>query len=55
MVDGDVACFMNWNDEVCSYNVSNKKWSKLPEYPYKYCKLAIINGQLMAIGGCKNI
>ena len=27
VVDGDMAYFMNWNGEVCSYNVSSKKLS----------------------------
>ena len=53
VVDGDVAYFMNVNGEVCSYNVSSKKWSKLPKCPYYYSSLAVINGQLTAIGGCK--
>ena len=35
VVDGDVAYFMSWNGEVCSYNVSNKKWSKLLKCPYQ--------------------
>ena len=55
VVDGNMAYFMNWDGEVCSYNVSSKKWSKLPECPYNYSSLAIIRGQLTAIGGCKDI
>ena len=49
MVDGDVAYFMNWNSEVCSYNLTSKEWSKLPTCPYHYSGLAVINGQLTAI------
>ena len=52
VVDGDVAYFMNWNGEVCSYNVSSKKWSKLPKCPYQYSSLTVINGQVTTIGGC---
>ena len=55
VVDGDMAYFMHWNGEVYSYNVSSKKWSKLSKCPYKYSSLAVINGQLTAIGGCKDI
>ena len=55
VVDGDMAYFMNWNGEVCSYNVSSKKWSKLPDSPYKSSSLAVINGKLTAIGGCKEL
>ena len=54
VVDGNMAYFMNWNGEVCSYNVSSKKWSKLPKCPYEYSSLAVINGQVTTIGGCKN-
>ena len=54
VVDGDVAYFMNWNGKVCSYNVSSNKWSKLPKCPYQFSSLAVINGQLTTIGGCKN-
>jgi N-acetylneuraminic acid mutarotase len=53
VVDGDMAYFMLWSGEVCSYNVSSKKWSKFPKYPYCDSSLALINGQLTAIGGCK--
>jgi N-acetylneuraminic acid mutarotase len=54
VVDGGVAYFMHCNGEVCSYNVYSKKWSKLPKCPYHYSSLAVINGQVTAIGGCKD-
>ena len=54
VVDGGMAYFINWNGEMCSYNVSSKKWTKLPKYTYYYSSLAVINGQLTAIGGCKD-
>ena len=54
VVDENVTYLMNWNGEVCSYNISSKKWSKLPKCPYKYSTLAVINGQLITIGGCKD-
>ena len=52
VVDGDMAYFMSWNGEAYSYNVSSKKWSKLPKCPYQFSSLAVINGHLTAIGGC---
>ena len=54
VVDGDMAYFISWDGKVCSYNVSNNKWSKLPKCPYQFSSLAVINGQLTTIGGCKN-
>ena len=54
VVDEDIAYFMNWNGEVRCYNVSSKRWSKLPECPYRYSSLAVINGQVTTIGGCKD-
>ena len=55
VVDGDMAFFMNLDGKVCSYNFTSKKWSKLPDCPYKHSSLAVINGQLTAIGGYKDI
>ena len=55
VVDGDMAYFMNVNGEVCSYNISSKKWNKLPKCPYWCSSLAVINGHLTAIGGCKDV
>ena len=54
VVDGNLAYFMNWDGHTCSYDSASKKWSKCPQYPY-YCGcLAVINGQLTAIGGCED-
>ena len=55
VVDGNVAYFMNWRGEVRSYNLSSRKWSNLPKCPYHYSSLAVINGQLTVIGGCKDM
>ena len=52
VMDGNMAYFINWNGEVCFYNVSSKKWSQLQKCPYYHSSLAVINGQLTAIGGC---
>ena len=54
VVDGNVAYFMDLSGEACSYNTTSKKWSKLPKYSYQCATLAVINGQLTAIGGCEN-
>ena len=54
VVDGDMAYFISCNGEVCSYNVPTKKWTKFPKCPNMCSSLAVINGQLTAIGGCKN-
>ena len=53
VVDGDMAYFMSRSGEVCSYNVSSEKWNKLLKCPYSGGSLVIINGQMTAIGGCK--
>ena len=55
VVDGGVAYFMHFDGQACSYNSKNMKWSELPKYPYKYSSLAVVNGQLTAIGGCKDV
>ena len=55
VVDGNAAYFMNFDGEVCSYNVSSKKWSILPKCPYRNSSLAVINGQVTTIGGCKGL
>ena len=52
VVDRGVAYFMRWDGQTCSYNSTNKKWRELPEYPYQHGRLAVVNGQLTAIGGC---
>jgi hypothetical protein len=55
MVYRNVAYFMRFDGEVCSYNVPRQKWSKLPRCPYWYSSIAIINSLLTAIGGCKSL
>ena len=48
-----VAYFMKWDGQ--AYYYCKLKWSKLQKYPYKAGSLAVINGQLTGIGGCKDI
>ena len=55
VIDGNVAYFVSWNGQACSYNLSTKTWSELPECPYKSSSLAVIRGLLTAIGGEKRM
>ena len=55
VVDGNMAYFMHWDGEVCSYTSTTKRWHKLHKYPYWHASLVVINGHLTAIGGCENI
>jgi hypothetical protein len=53
VVEGNMAYFIH-HDRVCSYDSLLRKWSKLPNFPYKNSSLAIVKGLLTAIGGNKN-
>ena len=53
VVEGEVAYFVGPDGQGCSYNSINKKWKKIPRCSYLQCSLAVINGQLTAIGGRK--
>ena len=53
VVHGNIAYFMSWNGEVCSYNLTSKMWSKLPKCTYYRGGIAVVNDQLITIGGCK--
>ena len=55
VVDGNVAYFINYSGEVCSYSSATRDWSKLRKCLHQYSTLAVVNGQLTAIGGCKNL
>ena len=61
MVNGDsvvsenMAYFMNIDGKICSYNSSSKEWSKLPACPYQCSSLAVINGLITSVGGCKTL
>ena len=52
-VVGNMAYFMSYYGETCSYNSTTKKWSKLPRCPCTCIRLAVIRGLLTAIGGYK--
>ena len=54
VVDGNLAYFMSWSGSTCSYDSTSKEWNIFPKYPYARSCLAVINGQLTAIGGYGN-
>ena len=55
VVDGDMTYFMNRSGEMCAYNSTSKIWTRLPNCPYEGSSLAVVNGQLTAIGGYKDM
>ena len=54
VVDEGVAYFLNRNGDACSYISASRRWRMLPKYRYEGGSLAVINGQLTAIGGCED-
>ena len=55
VVDGKVAYFMSWNGMTSFYNSIIKRWGTLPQCPHWFSSLAVISGQLTAVGGCTDI
>ena len=53
VVDGNVTYFVSWTGQICSYNLSTRRWSELPKCPYQYSGLAVVRGLLTSIGGRK--
>ena len=53
VVDGNMAYFMSWDGQTCSYNSSTQKWKQLPMCPCVFSGLAVVRGYLTAIGGRK--
>ena len=53
VVDGNVIYFVSWTGQICSYNLSTRRWSELPNCPYQYSGLAVVRGLLASIGGRK--
>jgi hypothetical protein len=51
VVDGNVAYFLHEYADILSFDSCSKKCKKLPKYGCKYSGLAVVNGQLTAIGG----
>ena len=54
VVDGNMTYFIDLSGEMCAYNSITKTWGQLTRCPYKGSSLAVINGQLTTIGGCKD-
>ena len=50
IVHGETAYFSNKFD-VCSYRVTDNKWTKLQPSKCKYFSMAVINNQVTTIGG----
>ena len=55
VVDGNMAYVMDQSGAMCTYTLSNNQWSKISNCPYKRSSLAVINDQVTAIGGCKDM
>ena len=55
IMNESVAYFMDCSGVLCAYNSTNKKLQELPKYPYEYGSLAIIDGALTGIGGCRDV
>ena len=51
VVDGSKVYFRSGDCLLFTYNTSDSSWLQLPNFPFSYCSLAIINGQLTTIGG----
>ena len=54
VVNEDVAYFLHYSGQLCSYNSTNMRWKQLNNYHYSGGTLAVINDHLTAIGGCKD-
>ena len=51
VVDGSMVYFLHRFGYIYSYDSCSKKWRELPPCPHDLCSLAIVNGQVTAIGG----
>jgi len=52
VVDGNMAYFHHYESNVVySYNSEKQTWSSLPQCPYNYFSLAVVNGLLTTVGG----
>ena len=51
VVDGHMAYFLHEYCDTYSFDSCSKKWRELPKCPRHFSSLAVINGQLTAIGG----
>ena len=53
-VGGGYAGFKSDNYIVMEYDLSSGKWTKLPPYEVKFFAMAVINNQLVLVGGIKS-
>ena len=53
VMNGNIAYFMNYNGEVCSYDLATERWNKLLKGPYQGSSLAVVNTLLTSVGGFK--
>ena len=51
VVDGSEVYVRGGDCLLFTYNISDSSWLQLPDSPFCYCSLAILNGQLTTIGG----
>jgi len=53
-VGGGHANYADSEAIVMSYNSSTSKWRKLPRYPSRHFAMAVLEGQLVLVGGCSH-
>ena len=51
VIGGIVYCYDNINNKILMFNSETGQWTVLPECPKRFFSIAIVNGQLTAIGG----
>ena len=51
VIDGSKVYFRGSLHRLFTYYISDSSWLRLPDCPFSYCSLAILNGQLTTIGG----
>ena len=54
VVNGNMAYFMLRDGTICSYNSASNRWKDVLHYTYTGASLAIINEELITIGGCES-
>ena len=54
VVNGDTAYFMLRDGTICSYNSATNQWKDVLRYNYTCASLAVVNEELIAIGGCES-
>ena len=54
VVNGNMAYFMLRDGTICSYNSASNRWKGVLHYAYIGASLAIVNEELITIGGCES-